>query len=119
MNLKMLRLSWSCLALMGWAGPAFAQNNNPVVTATGIVTRLQSDWSANALLVQLGPNVPFVNPAGCAFTDAYETNPTDSAAALNHSMLLSAYMNHTPIALTIQGCSFSQRPHIIGVYLSP
>lgn len=96
--------------------PAFAQSSTTVVaTSPGQITKILSDWNNNALLVTLGPNVPFINPAGCSWTDYYETNPGDTAAALNHSMLLTAYTSHASLALVIQGCSFSGRPHIISV----
>jgi len=93
-----------------------AQSNTAVVLTTpGQITKMLSDWNNNAMLVALGPNVAFVNPAGCAATDYYETNPTDAATALNHSMLLTAYSSHASLALAIQGCSYNGRPHIISV----
>lgn len=96
--------------------PSSAQNNSTVVmTAPGQITKMLSDWNNNAILVALGPNVSFVNPSGCSATDYYETNPTDAAAALNHSLLLTAYTSHASLALAIQGCSFNGRPHIISV----
>lgn len=96
--------------------PASAQGSNAVViTGSGQIAKLLSDWNSNAMLVRLSANVAFTNPGGCAATDYYETDPSDSAAALNHSMLLSAYMAHANLALVVQGCSFSGRPHIISV----
>jgi hypothetical protein len=95
-----------------------AQSNTTVLyTASGQIIHMLSGWGINSILVQMSANVPVVNPAGCPSTDLYETNPTDPGAALNHSILLTAYMSHANLALIIQGCSTSGRPHIIGVSL--
>ena len=86
-------------------------------TASAQITKLITDWASNSVLVQLGPNVPIVNPAGCATTDYYQVNPSNQNATLNNSALLSAYLSHATVGLVIQGCAFTGRPQIIGVGL--
>lgn len=101
--------------LIAQSAPGSAQSNTVVATQSGQIVKFVSDWNNNAMLVQLSSGVPFVNPGMCPATDYYETSPTDNGVALNHSILLSAYMAHASLSLIIQGCSFSGRPHIIGV----
>jgi len=111
-RLSMVGLSLALLILDEQASLA---QSPPVTTASAPIAKLQSDWNASAVIVTLSSGTPFVNPASCALTSEYETNPTDPGAALNQSMLISAYMNHSNVALAIQGCSISQRPRIAGV----
>lgn len=102
-------------ALIAQSAPSSAQSTTVVATQPGQIVKFLSDWNNNAMLVQLSSGVPFVNPGMCPATDYYETNPTDYGVALNHSILLSAYLAHANLSLIIQGCSFNGRPHIISV----
>lgn len=93
---------------------SLAQTGSGVtITSPGQITRLFSEWGPNQLIVNL--NVPFLNPAGCAATDGYETDPADPVSTLSQSMLLTAYMAHAQLTLAIQGCTPNGRPHIIGI----
>lgn len=102
------------MILISISSPSIAQSSSTVVTTTPAqITKIFSEWGANEILVDV--NTPFVNPASCPATDAYETDSTDLNSTLNQSMLLSAYMMHSQVSLAIQGCSSNNRPHIIGV----
>jgi len=85
-------------------------------TPSGYITFMAGGWTIAATRVQMSST--FTNPANCSMTDGYVVDPSDSGSQLFSSMLLSAYLAHRQVYLTIDGCSLS-RPHIIGVSILP
>ena len=62
---------------------------------------------------------PFTNPESCPTTDGYVVISQDAGHDWFNSMLLSAYMGSRQVRFTIDGCSPTGRPHIIGIEILP
>lgn len=100
------------------AAPA-ARAGDHTYTASGAVNAIEAGWAADTMAVF--HNAAFVNPAGCAVTNAgYATLPTDTGRDLYHTLLLSALLNGKRVQMLIHGtaCAFG-KPRVIAVRLVP
>lgn len=96
-----------------------AQAGSNTYTTFGSVTSAEAGWAADAMSIVV--TSPFINPAGCAVTNAgYATLPTDPGRNLYHTMVLSALLNGKRVQLLIHGtlCAFN-KPRVIAVRMVP